>query len=55
MAVDFDAELGANPFDLSVFDNEGLDHVLPEVDIGVGLERCAPLLSKLVAVVLSTR
>ena len=53
VAVYVDAELGLYAFDHTLFNDERGDHVLPEVNVLVGLQRRAPGLSKEVAVVLS--
>ena len=54
MSADFDAQLSFDASDAVVFNDEAGDHVLPHVDVGVGLQCGAPFLGKGVSVVLSS-
>ena len=52
VSIDVDSELGGYTTNGAFVDDQGRYHVLPEVDVGVGLQRGAPGLCKKVPVVL---
>ena len=52
MSVNVNAELCSDTANGPVLDDQGRDHVLPQVDVGVGLQGHSPFIGKGVSIVL---